>query len=161
MEKICNWVIMGKKIGLWHCRKDRVTYIKSANSSNPSRWKFQDMQSLANCPSVVIKILPWIWISKSQTKNNDLCNIWINSVMQQLVLDQRYFSALRNISAFSALSFSQWALCSAGLFFDIRTVQGWWRWLVREGHAGEKVPVSGMAAVSWNNGQKLYSVFRS
>ena len=37
----------------------------------------------------------------------------------------------------------------AGLIFGISTVQGWWP--LSEGRAGEKVPMSGMAAVSWNS----------
>lgn len=33
-----------------------------------------------NCTSLVIKVLPWVWVSKSWTKISDFWNILINSV---------------------------------------------------------------------------------
>lgn len=47
----------------------------------------------------------------------------------------------------STLSFDQ----EAGRTFVIDIMQGWWRWLVRKTHTAEKVSVSGVTVVSWNN----------
>lgn len=70
---------MRKKEWLRHCRKVTVTYMNSANCSTPSRQKFQYAVTV-NCASLVIKVLPWVWVSKSWTKISDFWNILIKSV---------------------------------------------------------------------------------
>lgn len=61
-----------------------------------------------NCASLVIKVLPWVWISKSQTKISDLCNIWINSVNNSTtwVAQEPFFTSEEHIYFFSPVLWS-------------------------------------------------------
>lgn len=82
----------------------------------PSSW-----QTACRC---LWEFFPGCGFPKDKQKINDLCKIWINSVVHQLGLERSHFSALRNISAFSALS--QWASCHAGFIFESWGAGGSW-----------------------------------
>lgn len=89
------------------------------------------------CSSLVIKVLPWVWISKSWT--NKLFMKYINQLRQQLNYSGWTGPILQFWRAY--LLCQPCPLISEQNCFVIDTMQGWWRWLVRKAHTGEKVCV--------------------